>query len=100
MLADALACSVVGAPETVRRGLEAFVASTTADELMVTAQIFDHDARKQSFGILARVNREIADPGEWDDRRLVEAGRILLRPGREARRLDWMGVLAVRNSPR
>jgi luciferase family oxidoreductase group 1 len=55
MLDDALACSVVGAPETVRAGLEAFVVSTGADELMVTAQIFDHDARKRSFAILAEV---------------------------------------------
>jgi luciferase family oxidoreductase group 1 len=54
MLADALACSVVGGPEAVREGLRAFVASTGADELMVTAQIFDHDARKRSFEILAR----------------------------------------------
>ena len=58
MLADALAFSVVGGPETVRRGLQSFVASTSADELMVTAQIFDHDARKRSFEILAEVHRE------------------------------------------
>lgn len=60
MLDSALACSVVGAPETVRRGLEAFVASTGADELMVTAQIFDHEARKRSFKILADVHRQMA----------------------------------------
>jgi luciferase family oxidoreductase group 1 len=54
MLANSLACSVVGGPETVREGLRAFVASTGADELMVTAQIFDHAARKRSFEILAR----------------------------------------------
>ena len=53
MLANSLACSVVGGPETVRDGLRAFVASTGADELMVTAQIFDHAARKHSFEILA-----------------------------------------------
>jgi luciferase family oxidoreductase group 1 len=53
MLADALSCSVVGGPDTVRDGLLAFVASTGADELMVTAQIFDHVARKRSFEILA-----------------------------------------------
>ena len=53
MLADALSCSVVGGPDTVREGLRAFVASTGADELMVTAQIFDHGARKRSFEILA-----------------------------------------------
>ncbi|HEY0425191.1 MAG TPA: LLM class flavin-dependent oxidoreductase [Rhodopila sp.] len=53
MLADALACSIVGGPETVRNGLQAFATSTGADELMVTAQIFDHQARKRSFEILA-----------------------------------------------
>jgi luciferase family oxidoreductase group 1 len=53
MLADALSCSVVGGPQTVRDGLAAFVASTGADELMVTAQIFDHEARRRSFAILA-----------------------------------------------
>jgi luciferase family oxidoreductase group 1 len=53
ILADALSCSVVGGPATVRDGLAAFVAATGADELMVTAQIFDHAARKRSFEILA-----------------------------------------------
>jgi luciferase family oxidoreductase group 1 len=60
MLADALACSVIGGPDTVRRGLQAFIASTTADELMVTAQIFDHGARKRSFEILAGARQEIS----------------------------------------
>jgi luciferase family oxidoreductase group 1 len=53
MLADALSCSMVGGPQTVRDGLAAFVASTGADELMVTAQIYDHEARRRSFAILA-----------------------------------------------
>jgi len=56
MLESSLACAVVGGPETVRRGLEAFIESTGADELMVTAQIFDHTARKRSFEILADVH--------------------------------------------
>ena len=54
MLADALSCSVVGGPDTIRQGIDAFVRSTGADELMVTAQIFDPAARKRSFEILAR----------------------------------------------
>ncbi|HYF09061.1 MAG TPA: LLM class flavin-dependent oxidoreductase [Acetobacteraceae bacterium] len=53
MLDHALACSVVGGPETVRRGIEEFAAHTGADELMVTAQIHDHAARVRSFEILA-----------------------------------------------
>ena len=47
--------SFVGAPETVTRGLEAFLEETGADELMVTAQIYDHAARLRSFEIVAEV---------------------------------------------
>ena len=57
LLDHSLSCAVVGGPDTVRRGVEAFVARTGADELMVTAQIFDHSARKRSFGILASVSK-------------------------------------------
>jgi luciferase family oxidoreductase group 1 len=49
----ALRYSVVGSAETVCRGLEAFVELTKADELMVTAQVFDHAARLRSFEIVA-----------------------------------------------
>ena len=56
MLDHALACSVVGGPETVRRGMTDFAARTGADELMVTAQIHDHAARVRSFEILANVH--------------------------------------------
>jgi luciferase family oxidoreductase group 1 len=53
MLDDALSCAVVGSPETVRQGIEAFAARTGADELMLTAQVFDHTARVRSFEIAA-----------------------------------------------
>jgi luciferase family oxidoreductase group 1 len=53
MLDHALSCSVVGSPQTVRDGLNAFIQRTGADALMVTANIFDHEARKRSFSILA-----------------------------------------------
>jgi alkanesulfonate monooxygenase SsuD/methylene tetrahydromethanopterin reductase-like flavin-dependent oxidoreductase (luciferase family) len=56
MLDDALACAIVGGPATVRRGLEEFVQRTSADALMVTANIFDHAARLRSFAILAEVH--------------------------------------------
>jgi len=52
---DALGAAVVGGPETVRRGLEDIVARTGADELMVTANIHDHEKRKRSFAIIAAV---------------------------------------------
>lgn len=60
MLDNALSCTIVGSPETVRRGLEDFVARTGADELMVTAQIFDHKARLKSFEILADAQRSLS----------------------------------------
>ncbi len=60
MLAQALSTAVVGSPETVKQGIDAFVQRTGADELMVTAQIFDHKARVRSFEILADVHRELS----------------------------------------
>ncbi len=55
----ALATAVVGDPQTVRRGLEAFVAKHRPDEIMVTAQIFDHAARVRSFEIAAAARDEL-----------------------------------------
>jgi luciferase family oxidoreductase group 1 len=48
-----LECSFVGSPETVKRGLDAFVARTGADELMVACAVYDHEARVASYGRLA-----------------------------------------------
>jgi luciferase family oxidoreductase group 1 len=56
MLDSVLACAVVGSPETVQEGLAAFIARTGADELMITAQIFDHQARRRSFEIVAEAH--------------------------------------------
>ncbi|MDA0218500.1 MAG: LLM class flavin-dependent oxidoreductase [Proteobacteria bacterium] len=53
MLEETLSCSVHGAPGTVKAGLEAFIARTGADELMVTTHIHDHEARLRSFEIVA-----------------------------------------------
>ena len=53
MIAHALSSAAVGSPESVRRGLESFIARTGADELIVTSQIFDHAARLKSFEITA-----------------------------------------------
>jgi luciferase family oxidoreductase group 1 len=59
-LEHVLRCSVVGSPETVRRGVEAFVEQNQPDEVMVTAMIFDHAARLRSFEILSDVWRPVA----------------------------------------
>ena len=60
MLGHALSCAIVGSRERVREGLDAFIRRTGADELMVTAQIFDHAARKRSFEILMDVHKDMA----------------------------------------
>ncbi|TAL02424.1 MAG: LLM class flavin-dependent oxidoreductase [Rhodospirillaceae bacterium] len=49
----------VGAPETVRRGLDGFIAETAVDELMVATTIFDHSVRIRSFEMLAEVAKSM-----------------------------------------
>ena len=60
-LSRALACSAVGSRDTVRRELMAFIARTRPDEIIVTAQIYDHAARLRSFEILAEVHGDLGD---------------------------------------
>lgn len=48
-----LACSVVGNPAAVREGIQRFVYDLRPDELMLTGQIYDHEARLHSFAIAA-----------------------------------------------
>jgi luciferase family oxidoreductase group 1 len=49
--------SAVGSPATARAALESIVSATGADELMLTAQIFDHKARLRSFELAASLGR-------------------------------------------
>ena len=53
MVAESLACSVVGDAADLREGIAAFVDRHRPDELMLTGNIFDHDARKRSFAMAA-----------------------------------------------
>ena len=57
-----LACSFVGAPDTVRRGLQEFVTRTQADELIVATAVFDAAARRRSCELLAAVWPEALSP--------------------------------------
>ena len=54
-LEQILSCSAIGAPATVSSQLQAFIARTNADELMITSQIFDHAARLRSYEITADI---------------------------------------------
>ena len=53
----ALACSVVGGPATVARGLADFASRHRPDELIVVANIHDHAARLASYRIAAEAWR-------------------------------------------
>jgi luciferase family oxidoreductase group 1 len=44
----------VGSPKTVMARLEPLIAATQADEVMVTTMIYDHEARKHSYALLAK----------------------------------------------
>jgi alkanesulfonate monooxygenase SsuD/methylene tetrahydromethanopterin reductase-like flavin-dependent oxidoreductase (luciferase family) len=59
LLDDVLACTFVGSPGTVRRGLEGFLARTAADELIVSSMIFDHAARLRSHELTAEIARAL-----------------------------------------
>ncbi len=58
MLDAAFAVAVVGDEKTVAAGLRAFQKRTNADELMITAQIWDDEARLRSLEIAAAASRE------------------------------------------
>ncbi len=55
LLDGVLSCAAIGSPETVRAGVQAFIERTGADELMITSQIFDPSARRESYSLLASV---------------------------------------------
>ncbi len=55
ILDSVLSCAVVGSPANAREGLEAFTARHKPDELMVTAHIYDHEARLKSYEMLKGV---------------------------------------------
>jgi luciferase family oxidoreductase group 1 len=48
-----LACSIVGSPDTVRKGLQDLVQRTQADELMIVSDVFDPAKRLRSFEMIA-----------------------------------------------
>jgi luciferase family oxidoreductase group 1 len=48
-----LARSIVGSPHEVRVGIDALVAETGADELIIVSDVYDHAARLRSFELIA-----------------------------------------------
>ena len=64
MVDHALAVSATGAPHTVRVQLSQLIETHRPDEVMLTGQIHDHDARKRSFAIAADAMRSLTDMRE------------------------------------
>ena len=62
MLESVLSCSAIGGPDAVRQQIDAFVALTGADELMITCQMFDHAARLRSYEVVADVRKGLVAP--------------------------------------
>jgi alkanesulfonate monooxygenase SsuD/methylene tetrahydromethanopterin reductase-like flavin-dependent oxidoreductase (luciferase family) len=59
-LEQVLACSAIGAPETVKQSLAAFIARTGADELILASHIYDHGARVRAYAIAAEARAALA----------------------------------------
>ena len=57
MLEDIFSCSAIGSPASVRRQVLEFSERTGADELIVTSQIYDHQARLRSYELLMEAVR-------------------------------------------
>jgi luciferase family oxidoreductase group 1 len=55
LLRHVLACSAIGSPETVRSFLVDFIERTGADELMISAQVYEHALRLRSYEITAGI---------------------------------------------
>jgi luciferase family oxidoreductase group 1 len=64
MVEHALACSIVGSADTVRRGLAAFINSTMPDELIITAHLYDQAARLRSLEIVATERDRLGPAGK------------------------------------
>ncbi len=58
LLDSVMSCAAIGAADAVRTQLQAFIARTGADELMVTSQMYDHAARLRSYEITAGIFSE------------------------------------------
>ncbi|MGA9521260.1 MAG: LLM class flavin-dependent oxidoreductase [Myxococcaceae bacterium] len=53
--------SFVGSPDTVKQGLERFIAEVRPDEIIVAAQIYDHAARLRSYELVAQVRDSLSN---------------------------------------
>jgi luciferase family oxidoreductase group 1 len=73
-----LARSIIGSRDTVRSGIDALVAETGADELIVVSDVYDHATRLRSFELIAEAGgirpAQAFEPAEASETRLQHAG--------------------------
>lgn len=60
MVERSLAVSFVGSPDTVQRGLAAFIDDLRPDELMITAHLHDQPARLRSIELVAELKTHLS----------------------------------------
>lgn len=60
MLRGVLSCAFIGGPETVMAQMKAFIDVHAPDELMISGQIYDYQARRRSFEIAAECASRLA----------------------------------------
>ncbi len=53
-----LACTFVGTKQSIREDMQSFLDQTGIDEIMVTAHIFDHQAKLHSYQLFAELMKE------------------------------------------
>jgi len=61
ILSSVLSASAIGSPERAGRQLKEFIDRTRPDELMVTAQVYDHGARLRSYELLMERVSQLAE---------------------------------------
>lgn len=55
-----MACSAIGSAQSVKASLEAFIARTKPDELILASHIYDHAARVRAYEIAADVHSQMS----------------------------------------
>jgi luciferase family oxidoreductase group 1 len=94
IIASRQSSSIVGSPETVRRGLTELLAATDADELMITTMVFDPADRLRSFELVAEIAAQAcAEGGASATKAASEAN------GAEARATEGAGASSAEPAP-
>lgn len=62
LLNHVLSCAAIGTPETVAHTMREFLERTKADELIITCNTYDHQARLRSYELVAGLRDSLKSP--------------------------------------